>query len=201
MTITTAAPTHDSYDEADAITGVRALLRLMGEDPDREGLQDTPARVVKAYRELAARPGDPAQLLGRVFTDTDYDSDEMIAVGPIRFVSLCEHHLLPFTGDAFVAYIPDGDRVVGLSKIPRVVEHYAQRPQVQERLTTQIAAAMQDHLHPRGVAVVIRSNHSCMGLRGVRKPDAAMVTSKLLGAFKGNPETRAEFLALTRAGS
>ena len=199
MTIRTITPRQATpTDEDYALAGIRALLRLMGEDPDREGLRETPARVVKAYRELSRRPGDPVALLGRVFADTDYQADQMVAVGPIEFVSLCEHHLLPFTGKAWVAYIPEGDRVVGLSKLPRLVDHYAGRPQVQERMTSQVADAIERHLEPRGVAVVVRAHHSCMGLRGVRKPDALMTTSSLHGAFKENPETRAEFLALTR---
>lgn len=187
--------------EAEARAGVRALLRLMGEDPEREGLLDTPARVVRAYRELADSPGDPAELLGKVFQDVDYPTDEMVAVGPIAFTSLCEHHLLPFTGTAWVAYIPMPDvGVVGLSKLPRLVEHYARRPQVQERLTTQIADAIQEHLDPVGAACVIRSTHSCMALRGVRKTGAEMVTSVLRGAFRDDPTVRAEFLALTHDG-
>lgn len=180
-----------------AIEGVRALLELMGEDPDREGLIDTPARVVKAYLELGDRPGDPEVLLGKVFGDITYPTDEMIAVGPISFVSLCEHHLLPFTGTAWVGYVPSPKGVVGLSKIPRLVDHYAHRPQVQERLTTQIADAMEKHLNPLGSACVIRSSHSCMILRGVRKSGANMVTSVLRGVFH-DPTVRAEFLALTR---
>jgi GTP cyclohydrolase I len=191
--------TADHRDTTLALAGVRALLRLMGEDPDREGLQDTPARVLRAYVELASRPGDPAALLGRVFSDSGYPPDQMITVGPIEFVSLCEHHLLPFTGVAHVAYIPGEDgRVVGLSKIPRVVEHYAHRPQVQERLTAQIADAMEEHLDPLGVGVVLQAKHACMGLRGVRKPDAVMVTSVMHGAFRRNPETREEFLSWVR---
>lgn len=190
------------YLEAAARTGIEALLRLMGEDPAREGLRDTPARVVKAYRELADRPGDPAQLLGTVFRDdVSYPTDEMIAVGPIEFVSLCEHHLLPFTGTAWVAYVPNGDGVVGLSKIPRLVEHFAHRPQVQERLTTQIADTLVDHLNPLGVACLISSTHSCMSLRGVRKTGARMVTSVLRGVMKDDPAARAEFLALARGGA
>lgn len=184
--------------EETALAGVRALLELMGEDPTREGLLDTPARVVKAYRELSDRPGDPATLLGTVFSDVTYPTDEMIAVGPIEFVSLCEHHLLPFTGTAWVAYIPSGRGVVGLSKIPRLVEHFAHRPQVQERLTTQIADTLVEHLHPQGAACVVSSTHSCMSLRGVRKTGARMVTSVLRGAFKDNLSARAEFLALTK---
>lgn len=186
-------------DKAIALDGVRALLRLMGEDPDREGLQDTPKRVVKAYLELADQPGDPAVLLDTRFGDVDYPTDEMIAVGPIGFTSLCEHHLLPFTGQAWVAYIPSphGRGVVGLSKIPRLVEHFARRPQVQERLTTQIADTLVEHLQPRGAACVVRSAHTCMSLRGVRKTGADMVTSVLRGVFKDDATVRAEFLALT----
>lgn len=183
-----------------ALDGIRALLELMGEDPDREGLVETPARVVKAYLELTGRPGDPEVLLGRTFTDVDYDPDSMIAVGPIEFTSLCEHHLMPFPGRAWVAYVPSGSRVVGLSKIPRLVEHYARRPQVQERLTAQIATALEEHLEPLGVGVVLSASHGCMGHRGVRKPGASMHTSALRGIFKTSPETRAEFLQLTRAG-
>jgi GTP cyclohydrolase I len=183
--------------ELRARDGVRALLELMGEDPDREGLLDTPARVVKAYRELADRPGDPATLLGKVFADVTYPTDEMIAVGPVEFVSLCEHHLLPFTGTAWVAYIPSGTGVVGLSKIPRLVEHYAHRPQVQERLTTQIADALVEHLDPHGAACLVSSSHACMALRGVRKTGAQMVTSVLRGVFRTDPTVRGEFLALT----
>jgi len=182
-----------------AVEGVRALLRLMGEDPDREGLLDTPARVVKAFAEFTTPPpGDPAALLGRVFSDVGYPTDEMIAVGPIAFTSLCEHHLLPFTGDAWVAYLPSAKGVVGLSKIPRLLTHYAMRPQVQERLTTQVVDALDQHLSPDGAACIIRATHSCMSLRGIKAQGAAMVTSVLRGQFKDDPTVRAEFLALTR---
>lgn len=195
----TATALHTATLEDEAVAGIRALLALMGEDPNREGLVDTPARVVKAYREMADRPGDPAVLLGTVFGDVNYPTDEMVAVGPIDFVSMCEHHLLPFTGTAWVAYIPsEGGAVVGLSKIPRLVEHYARRPQVQERLTTQIADTLVEYLDPKGAACVISSTHSCMSLRGVRKTGACMVTSVLRGAIKNDPAARAEFWALTR---
>lgn len=194
----------EHIDRQDALQGIRALLRLMGEDPDREGLEDTPARVVKAYLEMASRPGDPAELLSRVFGDVG-QSSEMICVPGIRFVSLCEHHLLPFTGTAAVAYIPrPGGAVVGLSKIPRLVHHWAMRPQVQERLTRQIADSLQDGLTeggpdgpglaPLGVAVRIDSTHSCMSLRGVKADAASMVTSDLRGRFLEGP-ARAEFLS------
>jgi GTP cyclohydrolase I len=179
--------------------GIRALLRLLGEDPDREGLVETPDRWIKAYRELCAAPGDPAVLLGRVFKDDiAYPTDEIVAVGPIRFTSLCEHHLLPFTGTAWVAYLPSERGVVGLSKLPRLVDHFAQRPQVQERLTTQITDTLVEHLEPEAAGCIIRATHTCMSLRGVKKDGADMVTSVLRGRFKTDPAMRAEFLALTR---
>lgn len=196
----------DRYLETQrAEDGVRALLRLMGEDPERDGIRDTPKRVVKAYLEMASKPGDPAELLSRVFGDVG-QSSEMICVPGIRFVSLCEHHLLPFTGTAAVAYIPrPGGSVVGLSKIPRLVHHWAMRPQVQERLTRQIADSLETGLTitgpdeggvplpPLGVAVRIDSTHSCMSLRGVKADAASMVTTDLRGRFlEGAP--RAEFL-------
>jgi GTP cyclohydrolase I len=179
--------------------GVRALLRLMGEDPERPGIVDTPSRVVKAYLELADRPGDPATLLSKVFADVDTSQSEMIAVPGIEFVSICEHHLLPFTGTATVAYLPSAGGVVGLSKIPRLVQHYAMRPQVQERLTEQIVEALEKHLAPLGSACLIESSHACMALRGVRASSATMVTSALRGRFLENPATRSEFMAIARA--
>lgn len=173
--------------------GVRALLRLMGEDPTRTGLADTPARVVKAYLELADRPGDVAELLGRQFEDGPKDG-EMVTVRGIEFVSICEHHLLPFVGTATIAYIPASDRIVGLSKLPRLLHHFARRPQVQERLTGQVTAAIEEHLDTHGAACRIEATHECMSLRGVRAQDAAMVTTSLTGRFLENPATRAEFL-------
>jgi GTP cyclohydrolase I len=193
---TTRHPADDIHmvaDEIAALEGVRALLRLVGEDPDRPGLIETPARVVKAYRELCSRPGDPAVDLARVFPDVG-DYDGVVAVGPIPFTSVCEHHLLPFTGTAWVAYQPDDDTVVGLSKLPRTVHHYAARPQVQERLTTQIANAVETHLTPLGVAVVVRGEHTCMSLRGACTPGAVMETSDLRGTLRTEPH-RSEFLA------
>lgn len=187
-------------DTDTALAGVRALLRLVGEDPDREGLVETPARVVKAYTELASAPGDPAVLLSRIFKDVDYPTDEIVAVGPIPFTSLCEHHLLPFTGHAWVGYLPSERGVVGLSKLPRLVDHYAQRPQVQERLTTQIADALVSYLDPEAAGCIIHATHTCMSLRGVKKIGAVMVTSVLRGKFKTDDPMRAEFLALTRGG-
>lgn len=179
--------------------GVRALLELMGEDCTREGLRDTPKRVVKAYLEMAERPGDPAELLSKVFADVDSTDSEMIVVPGIEFVSICEHHLLPFTGTATVAYIPGPGGVVGLSKIPRLVHHFARRPQVQERLTRQIVDTLDEHLAPLGAACVIRSSHACMALRGVRAQGATMVTSRLSGRFMDRADTRAEFMALAGA--
>ena len=171
---------------------VRYLLQCIGEDPNREGLVDTPKRVVKALTEMTAgRFIDPVACLGTMFNDT---CDQMVLVRGVRFVSLCEHHLLPFIGECSVGYIPNG-KVVGLSKIPRLVEAYARRPQMQERLTQQIANTMMDVLQPLGVGVVMRAHHSCMGCRGVRQPDADMVTSCLLGIMRQR-EVRAEFLSL-----
>ena len=183
--------------ESTARDGIRAPLELMGEDPARAGITDTPARVVKAYMELASQPGDPADLLSVQFDGVDY-ADQLVAVGPVPFTSICEHHLLPFTGTAWIAYLPADGRVVGLSKLPRLLDHYAKRPQVQERLTNQVTAALNKYLAPTGAACVVRSTHQCMSLRGVEKTGAAMVTSSLTGAFRLNPELRSEFLALTR---
>jgi GTP cyclohydrolase I len=174
--------------------GIHALLRLAGEDPDRPGLARTPARFLAAWQELTSKPGDPAELLATTFDDIG-PVDEMIAVGPMEFVSMCEHHLMPFSGTAWVAYIPQ-DRIVGLSKLPRLVEHYARRLQVQERLTTQITAALDKYVGPLGSAALLRAQHSCAAFRGVRK-NAPMVTSSLTGAFR-QPEVRQEFLALAR---
>jgi GTP cyclohydrolase I len=179
--------------------GVRALLVLMGEDPTRAGLRDTPKRVVKAYLEMADRPGAVADLLSRQFEDGPKDG-EMVTVRDVEFVSICEHHLLPFTGRATIAYIPAGARVVGLSKLPRLLHHYARRPQVQERLTGQITAALDDHLDTNGSACHIEATHSCMSLRGVRAQGAAMVTTSLTGRFLENDATRNEFLMEARRG-
>lgn len=189
-------PERPSREAAEA--AVKVLLRHIGEDPDRDGLKDTPARVVKAWTEMTSgvRTNDAAAILGRVFA---VPHDQMIVVPTIRFTSLCEHHVLPFTGTAVVAYIPS-DKVVGLSKIPRLVEHFARRLQVQERLTDEIADAMEEHLKARGVGVLIRAQHACMACRGVRQWDAEMVTNGLRGVILSDPMARAEFLALARAG-
>ncbi len=173
---------------------VHELLRLLGEDPEREGLQRTPERVARMFAELTeGYRVDPKALVNDALFDVSYD--EMVVVRDIELYSLCEHHLLPFYGYAHVAYIPNG-RVLGLSKIPRVVEMYARRLQVQERLTEQIAQFLDDLLHPHGVAVVIEAAHMCAMMRGVKKANARMVTSAMRGAFKTNARTRSEFLSL-----
>jgi GTP cyclohydrolase I len=179
-------------------SAVREILLAVGEDPDREGLLKTPNRVARAYGELmAGLQDDPKRHLKTVFNER---YDEIVLLRDIEFHSLCEHHLLPFTGKAHVAYLPDG-KVVGLSKLARLVEGYARRPQVQERLTTQIADALMDELQPLGAACVIEATHTCMTIRGAKKHGAVMVTSALRGIFKENPSSRAEVLALMQANA
>ena len=170
----------------------REVLYHIGEDPEREGLVRTPERVARMYDELTAGyHTDPIKLINDAVFDVDYD--EMVIVKDIDFSSLCEHHMLPFFGRAHVAYIPDG-KVVGLSKIPRIVEMFARRLQVQERMTKQIAEFIQEVLHPQGVAVVVDGAHMCSIMRGVKKPNASMTTSAMLGTFRDDPKTRAEFM-------
>jgi len=172
---------------------VREILIAVGEDPDREGLAKTPNRVARAYAELMAGLfEDPRAHLKTVFNER---YDEVVLLRDIEFHSLCEHHLLPFTGRAHVAYLPDG-KVVGLSKLARLVEGFARRPQVQERLTTQIADALMEELNPIGAACVIEATHTCMTIRGAKKPGSLMVTSALRGIFKENPASRGEVMAL-----
>jgi GTP cyclohydrolase I len=172
---------------------VREILLAIGENPDREGLLRTPNRVARSYVELMAGLRiDPRQHLRTVFHER---YQEVVLLRDIEFHSLCEHHLLPFTGRAHVAYLPDG-KVVGLSKLARLVEGYARRPQVQERLTTQIADALMEELNPIGAACVIEAVHTCMTIRGVKKHGSTMVTSELRGIFKENPASRAEILSL-----
>jgi GTP cyclohydrolase I len=172
---------------------VRQILAEMGEDPDREGLRGTPGRVRRMYRELTAGYHvNPERLINNAIFDVDYS--EMVVVKDIPFYSLCEHHLLPFFGQAAVAYIPDG-RVIGLSKIPRIVEMYARRLQVQERMTRQIADFLMEHLEPQGVGVVVEASHLCAVMRGVRKPGTIMTTSHVLGLFRNADRTRAEFFS------
>ena len=169
---------------------IREILIAIGEDPDREGLVKTPARVARMYEELfAGLSGEPDEYLETTF---EHAHDEMIVVRDIPFYSICEHHLLPFFGRAAVGYIPN-ERIVGLSKLARVVEHLARRPQVQERLTCQVADRIEQVLDPVGVAVTIEAEHTCMTMRGVKKPGSQMVTSVTRGAFRNNPATRAEF--------
>jgi len=180
---------------AEAEAAIRTLLLWAGEDPEREGLKDTPARVARAYEEFfRGYAEDPVALLTRTFEETE-GYDEMVVLRDIRIESHCEHHMVPIVGRAHVAYLP-GTRVVGISKLARVVDAYAHRFQIQEKLTAQIANTILDVLQPRGVAVVIEANHQCMSTRGVHKPGASMVTSRMLGAFRDDPSTRREFLAM-----
>ncbi|MDJ0951407.1 MAG: GTP cyclohydrolase I FolE [Alphaproteobacteria bacterium] len=180
---------------AAAEAAVRTLLAFAGDDPTREGLLDTPSRVARAYQEMfAGYEVDPHAFLERTFSETD-GYDEMVVMRDIAFVSHCEHHMLPFIGSAHVAYLPDR-RVVGISKLARVVDAFARRLQIQEKLTVQIADAIDTVLEPHGVGVVLRAQHQCMTLRGVGKPGVSMVTSRMTGAFRENPATRREFLAM-----
>ena len=182
-------------DHARAAAAVRELLLAVGEDPDRPGLQDTPDRVARSYAEtFAGLWQDPADVLSTTF---DEDHDEMVLVKDIPMYSTCEHHLVPFHGVAHVGYIPGEDgRVTGLSKLARLVEVYARRPQVQERMTSQIADALDGVLKPRGVLVVIEAEHLCMAMRGVRKPGSSTVTSAVRGIFRENAATRSEAMSL-----
>jgi GTP cyclohydrolase I len=174
---------------------VRDILLAIGEDPSRDGLLDTPSRVARMYAEVfEGLHGDPSKVLSAVFQE---DHQEMIIVRDVPFYSMCEHHLLPFHGVAHFGYLPKGS-IVGLSKVARLVEALSRRPQVQERLTGQIADTFCETLHPAGVGVVIEAEHLCMTMRGVRKPGSKMITSALRGAFRDSPETRAEFLANVR---
>ena len=184
---------------AEAEAAVRTLLRWTGDDPDREGLLGTPERVVRAYDEwFAGYNEDPVSILERTFEETE-GYDEMVVLRDIRFESFCEHHVAPIIGVAHCAYLPN-KRVVGISKIARVIELYAKRLQIQEKLTSQIANAIQDVLRPRGVAVVVRATHQCMTTRGIRKSGVSMVTSRMLGAFRNNESTRREFLSMIGNG-
>ena len=183
-------PTREEAEQA-----VRTLLRWAGEDPAREGLRDTPPRVVRSYEEFfAGYATDPMALLARTFAEVD-DYDEIVLLRDIRFESHCEHHMVPIIGRAHVAYLPRR-RVVGISKLARVVDAYARRLQIQERLTAQIANTINDVLQPHGVAVILEAGHQCMTTRGVHRPGVSMVTSRMLGAFRDNPATRQELLAM-----
>jgi GTP cyclohydrolase I len=182
-------------NRAEAEEAVRTLLRWVGEDPAREGLRDTPARVARAYEEwFSGYDHDPVSYLQRTFEEV-CGYDEMVVLRDIPFESYCEHHMAPIIGKAHVGYLPVR-RVVGISKLARVVEAYAKRLQVQEKMTVQIADCIQNVLEPKGVAVVIEATHQCMTTRGVHKPGVVMVTSRMLGGFRDNPMTRREFLSV-----
>jgi GTP cyclohydrolase I len=185
---------------ADAEAAVRVLIEWAGDDPAREGLLETPARVAKAYRELfSGYEADPKDYLAKTFEEVG-GYDELVVLTDIRVVSFCEHHMLPFLGRAHVGYLPR-NRVVGISKLARVVNGFARRLQIQEKLTSEIAEAIQDILQPKGVGVVIQSEHSCMTMRGVNTPGSLLTTSTLLGEVRDDPRTRQEFLELVRSAS
>jgi GTP cyclohydrolase IA len=191
----TTIQTPPSVDGTQVRAAVRELLLAIGEDPDREGLRETPRRIAQMFEEIfSGLATDPAEHLKVSF---DEDHEEMVILRDVPFYSVCEHHLLPFHGKAHVGYIPRG-KVVGISKIARVVEVFAKRPQVQERLTSAIADALFQHLQPDGVAVVVEAEHLCMTMRGVRKPGSSVVTSAVRGTFESSAVTRSEFLALVR---
>lgn len=183
--------------QADAEQAVRTLIEWAGDDPGREGLIDTPARVARSYRELfAGYASDPREYLQRTFAEVG-GYDELVVLKNIRIVSFCEHHMLPVIGRAHVGYLP-AERVVGISKLARVVRGFARRLQIQEKLTAEIAQAIQEILQPQGVGVVIEAEHSCMTLRGVNTNGSSLTTSSLLGAIRDDPRTREEFLSLVR---
>lgn len=178
---------------------VREILSAIGEDPNRDGLIDTPARVARLYAEICGGlQEDPAEHLEKTF---EVDHDEIIIVRDIPLYSICEHHLVPFFGKAHVGYLPKpGGKITGLSKLARLVDGYARRPQVQERLTTQIADALNDNLDPMGAIVVLEAEHMCMSMRGIKKPGATTVTSSVKGSFRDNPASRAEVMGLILRG-
>jgi len=191
--VETASSQPPSRAEAEA--AVRTLLLWAGDDPDREGLLDTPSRVVKSYEEFfAGYRQDPKTLLQRTFEETD-GYDELIVLRDIRFESHCEHHMVPIIGVAHIGYLPQ-NRVIGISKLARVIEAFAKRLQIQEKLTAQIANIIDEVLKPRGVAVIVEARHQCMTTRGVHKPDATLVTSRMLGELRENASTRREFMAI-----
>jgi len=192
-----SAPARPSRDEA--LAAVRTLLRWAGDDPDREGLLETPDRVVRSYEEFFAGYGqDPKEILAKTFSEVD-GYDEMIVMNDIRFESHCEHHMAPIIGKVHIGYLPN-HRVVGISKLARLVDVYAKRLQIQEKMTVQIADTLQDVLQPKGVAVVVEAAHQCMTTRGVHKPGTTLVTSRMLGAFRQDATTRREFLAMIARG-
>ena len=188
-----ASPPHVGVDQPRIERAVREILAAIGEDPDREGLQETPARVARMYAELmSGLHDDPRKHLRKFFTEK---YDEMVLVRDISFNSMCEHHLLPFMGKAHIGYIPDG-KVIGLSKLARVVEAVSRRPQVQERMTEEIADLLVKELNAKGVAVVIEATHTCMTIRGIRKPGSLCVTSAMKGIFRSNLSSRSEIMTL-----
>ncbi|WP_428377526.1 GTP cyclohydrolase I FolE [Lichenicoccus sp.] len=194
-------PRHaDRPSQEEAEQAVRTLLRWAGEDPGREGLRDTPRRVARSYNEFfQGYDTDPVALLATTFAETD-GYDEIVLLRDIRIESHCEHHMVPIIGKCHVAYLPRR-RVVGISKLARVVEVYSRRLQIQERLTAQIANTINEVLEPHGVAVIIEAGHQCMSTRGVHKPGVSMVTSRMLGAFRDNPTTRSELLSMINHSS
>ncbi|CAB3754451.1 GTP cyclohydrolase I FolE [Paraburkholderia solisilvae] len=193
-----ATPSRPTREEAE--DAVRVLLRWAGDDPRREGLIDTPARVVRAYEEFfAGYEVDPRDILARTFSEVD-GYDEMIVLKDIRFESYCEHHMVPIIGRAHVAYLPE-HRVVGISKLARLVDAFAKRLQIQEKMTVQIADTLNEVLQPKGVGVILEAAHQCMSTRGVHKAGAAMVTSRMLGTFRTDPSTRREFLSIVGGSS
>lgn len=187
------------FDQQRAEAAIRELLIAVGENPDREGLQETPARVARAYQEIfSGLYEDPTEVLSKTFSE---DHREMVMVRDIQFYSTCEHHLVPFFGTAHIGYIPGKDgKVTGLSKLARLVDGIAKRPQVQERLTTQVADALMERLDPAGVIVVIEAEHLCMAMRGIRKPGANTITSAVRGVLESSAATRAEAFNLIRDG-
>ena len=192
-----ACADHDRPSAAEAEAAVRTLLRWAGDDPDREGLRDTPGRVTRSYREMfAGYEVDPRKYLERTFEEVG-GYDQMVLLRDIRFVSFCEHHMLPVIGRAHVGYLPT-NRVVGISKLARVVRGFARRLQIQEKMTAEIADAIQEVLKPHGVGVLIEAEHSCMTMRGVNSPGSNLTTSALLGTIRDDPRTREEFLRLAR---
>ncbi len=187
--------TQGSPSQQEAEDAVRILLRWAGEDPDREGLAGTPERVARSYGEFfSGYSMDPNEILFRTFEEID-GYDEIVALRDIRFESHCEHHMVPIIGTIHLAYLPD-KRVVGISKLVRLVEAYSRRFTIQEKMTSQIANSLSEVLQPKGVAVIVQATHQCMTTRGVHKPGVSMVTSKMLGAFREDPKTRMEFLSL-----
>lgn len=191
------ASQHEAIDRPRIEAAVREILLAVGEDPDREGLQDTPARVARMYAEMfSGLHEDPRKHLRKTFTEK---YDEVVLVRDITFASMCEHHLLPFTGKAHIAYVPKG-RIAGLSKLARVVEVLGHRPQVQERMTEELADLLMQELDPKGVGVIVEASHSCMTIRGVRKPGSLCTTSAMRGIFRENPMTRSELLSLIYGG-